>query len=269
MKIKQYHLNVVEYPKNAPKIVFLHGLGGTHRYWSSGLEQLTKDYHVILVDLLGFGDSEKPWINYTKERHVKALHHTLKNYDQFVLVGHSLGAALAIAYKAQYPEQVLAQILLSLPLFQSEDAAYRWMRRAPSGWLLTNTLTAAITCMVTRHIMGIFLPKILKEFPLEIVEDLLKHNIFSSITSLWQVIYHATIAKDFVSQQNNGKTIFIHALNDDTAPYEAIEQLIKDNPNHELISLKHSSHHPWLWDNEICVNTIEQLMDNISANSKF
>ena len=190
---KTYQLYRVEYPKNAPKIVLLHGLGGTQRYWLTGLETLKQHYHVILVDLLGFGDSDKPWINYTKERHLDALSKALQHLDRFMLVGHSLGAALAIAYSAKHPHQVTGQVLISLPYFATKEVAFKWLRRTPSGWLMTNMLTAVITCLVTRRVVGKFLPLLLKDYPREIAEDLLKHTFLSSTTSLWQVLYHSML----------------------------------------------------------------------------
>ena len=154
----EYKLHLKEYPRDAPKVVLLHGLGGTHRYWNSGLDELTGLFHVITVDLLGFGDSDKPWINYTRERHLDALEAYLQRYDQFFVVGHSLGAALALGYSARNPKQVMGQSLISLPYYPTEEQAYRWFRRTPSGWLMTNMFTAIAACLFTRRIMGRFLP---------------------------------------------------------------------------------------------------------------
>lgn len=256
--MKTYKLNLVEFPRAAPKLVLLHGLGGTYRYWLTGLDQLKQNYHVILIDLLGFGDSEKPWINYTKSCHLKALEDRLAEYDQFFLIGHSLGAALSIAYSARNPTKCLGQILISLPYFSNEKHAYSWLRRTPSGWLMTNMLTAIITCIVTRRVVGRFLPKILKEFPKEVAEDLLKHNFLSSTTSLWQILYRSTIPLDMALLANKIPTLCIHAMNDDTAPYLPVEQLVSEQLNWDFKALKNSAHHPWLWDNSACQIAIEQ-----------
>lgn len=258
--LKNYRMNVVEFPKEAPKIVLLHGLGGTHRYWLTGLAQLKANYHVILIDLLGFGDSEKPWINYTKSRHLDALESCLAEYDQFFLIGHSLGAGLSIAYSARNPDKCLGQVLISLPFFPSEQQAFSWLRKTPSGWLMTNMLTVIVTCIITRRVLGPFLPKILKEFPREVAEDLVKHTFLSSTTSLWQILYRSIISKDTALATNKIPTLCIHALNDNTAPIDTVKNLVAQQSNWTLDILKTSSHHPWLWDNAACQKPINRAI---------
>jgi pimeloyl-ACP methyl ester carboxylesterase len=44
-----------------PTVVFLHGLGATTRYWGPRVTPLAARARLVLVDLLGFGRSPKPW----------------------------------------------------------------------------------------------------------------------------------------------------------------------------------------------------------------
>ncbi len=258
-----YKLHRIEYGISTRQtLVILHGLGGTNRYWQTGLNKLIHKYHAVLVDLLGFGDSLKPWINYTKKQHLTALENSLVGLKSFTLMGHSLGAALSLAYAHQHPEQVENLILLSLPYFPSEKLAYRWMRKTPSGWLMTNMFTAVITCMLTRWVVGKFLPKLLPEFPLAVIEDLVKHNVMSSTTSLWQVLYDSTLLTDAKGLDKSIKVLAIHAIDDDTAPYEAVVCLMKENNLlWGLVSLQGCQHHPWLWKNEVCAEVVITFID--------
>ena len=113
----------VETGTSGPQVVFLPGLGGTTRYWQEHLETLPQSRRVLLVDLLGFGESPKPWTRYSVEQHVAALHHLLKERGRFTLVGHSMGSLLALAYAAHYPHQVERLVLFSVPYFGSKDKA--------------------------------------------------------------------------------------------------------------------------------------------------
>jgi len=262
-----FDLNLVQFPRDAPKLVLLHGLGGTHRYWQFGLEKLKSRYHVIIIDLLGFGDSAKPWKIYSKELHLRALHATLSHFGEFLLVGHSLGAALSIAYAAKYPEQVKGLVLMSLPLFKSKPEAYNWMRRTPSGWLMTNMLVAALTCIVTRRVAGKLLPYFLKEFPREIVDDLVKHNFMSSTTSLWQVLYNQSIFDDILRLDKQSAIRCIHAVNDATAPYEPVKELCNKQVEWQLTSLPLSDHHPWLWDHAACEEVILDALQSVFSET--
>ncbi len=253
-------LNVVETGEpSKPTLVLLHGLGGTHRYWNTGLETLIQQYHVVCIDLLGFGDSPQPWQNYTQAKHLAALKSVLENYDSFVLAGHSLGAALALAYAEQHPHQVNSLVLISWPLFMSQTDAYHWMRRTPSGWLMTNMGVAALTCIATRRLAVKILPYFLKNFPTEIINDLVKHNVLSSTTTLWNVLYNQATLKDLSLLNKNLSVHCIHATNDTTAPYEPIHQIVNSLPRWTLTTLDKSNHHPWLWDNDACLKVLANL----------
>ena len=79
MKTKSTSLHYIQTGMDGPTLVFIPGLSGTTRYWQGCLGALEKNFRVLLIDPLGFGDSPKPWSRYTIDRHVDALYQTLKN----------------------------------------------------------------------------------------------------------------------------------------------------------------------------------------------
>ncbi|WP_414157052.1 alpha/beta fold hydrolase [Pseudomonas sp. BNK-15] len=96
-----------------PTLVFLHGSGPG----ASGYSNFCKNYmffaglgyHVLVPDYLGYGLSDKPDnIAYTSSLHVQVLHELLdqKQVRRAVLIGNSLGGAVAFQYALAYPEQV-------------------------------------------------------------------------------------------------------------------------------------------------------------------
>ncbi|UZE94503.1 alpha/beta fold hydrolase [Alkalimarinus alittae] len=249
-------LHVVERPGSGPTIVLLHGLGGTHRYWLSVMDQVNFDSHLIMVDLLGFGDSPKPYCRYTVDLHLEALKEALGDRKNLTLVGHSLGAALALAYSARYPETVNRLILISCPYFGDKHTAYRWLRHKPSGWLLTNMMTTALTCLITRGITRQILLYILKDYPAEVVDDLVKHNVMSSTTSLWEVLYRYDLNDDAKKLPKTLPVICIHAEDDISAPVEGIKRLVRLHSNWRLILLDGTGHQPWLRAPKSCADII-------------
>ncbi len=253
-------LNVVEQVEPGEPTVFLHGLGGTSRYWTCKLKRRPLAGRVLFVDLLGFGDSPQPWCRYTVERHVEALHATLNRLGPVTLVGHSLGAALALLFAARYPDKVKALVLISLPCFGSQKHAFDWLRRAPSGWIYTNMLIAGFACIITRRIAGKILPLFLTDYPREVAEDVVKHNVMSSITSLWNILYRHDLGQEAAAVAADVPVLCIHAKDDDTAPFAAIEALSKALPNWQLLSLEGPRHHPWLWDTVACRIAIEEFL---------
>lgn len=108
----------------APVIVFVHGLARTHKVWSRTIKMLPESSRIIAVDLLGFGESPKPeWRKYNADEQALSLHATLRRRGvsgDVIIVGHSLGALVAIEYAKKYPGHLRSLILCSTPLYKSE-----------------------------------------------------------------------------------------------------------------------------------------------------
>ena len=59
-------------------LVFLHGLGNSGRTWDEVAAKLPDDINLVIVDLLGFGDSPQPnWAVYSAKTQAKSLAKTL------------------------------------------------------------------------------------------------------------------------------------------------------------------------------------------------
>ena len=158
---------------SGPLVAFLPGLGSTTRYWESRVAPLAGSHRVLLVDLLGFGKSPKPWTTYSVDRHVVALHGVMADAGPLTLVGHSVGAILAMAYAARHPGNVTGLALLGLPYFRTPEEARRFLRSRSTldRWVLSNMVFASIACVLTRRFMRRLLPKLLTNMPREIIED--------------------------------------------------------------------------------------------------
>ena len=107
-------LAVREWPGRGPALVLVHGLTANHTCWESLAAVLSPDYRVLAWDLRGRGDSDKPERGYSLARHSDDLVGLLGHYglDQAVLVGHSLGAAIALHFAVHYPDRVTRLVLV-------------------------------------------------------------------------------------------------------------------------------------------------------------
>lgn len=250
-------LNIMELPGTGAPLIFLHGVGGTLRYWMAGPQPpVFAGQKTTLVDLLGFGDSPKPWCRYTVDRHLQALHATIGRDTPATIVGHSLGAALAVAYAARYPEHVRRLILIGLPYFGSQANAYRWFRRKPGGWIYTNMAATALACMFTRRIVGRLMPYFLPDIPRSIAADLVKHTFLSSTTSMWEVLYRYDLAPDANALSSSVQVDVLHGTLDGTAPLDGVQRLAAGRPNWRVVLLEGVDHHPWLRQPQRCRDVI-------------
>ena len=102
-------------------IVLLHGLTGTHEYFAPLVLRLSQTNRVIAPDLLGFGRSPWPDISYTVDEHLASLEPVLPK-EPFVLVGHSMGALLALEFARRHPQRMAGLVLISPPSIQNRVA---------------------------------------------------------------------------------------------------------------------------------------------------
>lgn len=120
VKINGTVLNVFEagvenYNETRPSLVFLHYFGGSSRAWTEVVEQLADDYHCIAPDLRGFGASDSMPENYAVKDYaddVSDLISTLE-IENYVLIGHSMGGKIALAFAARNSRGLRSLILLA------------------------------------------------------------------------------------------------------------------------------------------------------------
>jgi pimeloyl-ACP methyl ester carboxylesterase len=96
-----------------PKIVLLHGLGGQAENWSFVIPALSAKYHVIALDQVGFGKSDKPFIKYRIGTYTDFLDKFLSELkiEKTTLIGNSLGGWIGGFYSIKYPNRVEKLIL--------------------------------------------------------------------------------------------------------------------------------------------------------------
>jgi pimeloyl-ACP methyl ester carboxylesterase len=246
------------YGKGAEIIVFIPGLGGTTRYWESRIGPLADEYRVVLIDLLGFGESAKPWTRYSVERHVGALHSALGALGPISIVGHSLGALLTVAYAARYPDDIKNIITMGMPCFGSQRNAYQYMRHGPvrGGYIYTNMALTMLACIITRRLLGRLLPYLIRNVPREVAEDLVKHTWCASTSSLWEVVYRYDVAEDIGRLPQGIGVVCIHGDQDEMAPLAAVKSVASSHSDWRIFVLPGVDHHPFLRNPEFCLEII-------------
>jgi len=101
--------------------VLIHGLDSSSQTWSRFAEE---DLDAVALDLRGAGQSKMGLLDdFSQEALVKDIHSTLQGMkhectSKFVLVGHSLGGRIAMAYANAYPEQIQALVIEDMDIAQ-------------------------------------------------------------------------------------------------------------------------------------------------------
>ena len=89
-------------------LLLVHGSFGSSRWWEPLLAILPDEIHAVALDLRGCGQSEKPDAGYTIEEQAEDLWAfvTAIGFDDFDLVGHASGAAVAIEFTLNHSSAV-------------------------------------------------------------------------------------------------------------------------------------------------------------------
>lgn len=98
-----------------PAVILIHGLLGSHHNWEPQIASLSSRYRVIVPDLFGHGDSDKPAGDYSISAHaatVRDLLHSL-SVPSATFVGHSLGGGVAMQTLYLFPELVERLVLIA------------------------------------------------------------------------------------------------------------------------------------------------------------
>lgn len=110
-------------------VVFLHGGGvdSATLSWSEIIRRVASRHQVFAPDLPGYGQSERPDIQYTMEFYVQFVEHLLEglNLKKVGLVGLSLGGAIALALTLDAPERVEKLILVDTYGIQDKVESHR------------------------------------------------------------------------------------------------------------------------------------------------
>jgi pimeloyl-ACP methyl ester carboxylesterase len=110
IKIDDHNIVYLEGGKG-PTILLLHGYTGDKDNWTLFADYLTKDYHVVIPDIPGYGESsmiEKA--SYDLSSQMSRLHKFAQalGLKKFHIVGNSMGGLFAGTYAVRYPDEVIS-----------------------------------------------------------------------------------------------------------------------------------------------------------------
>lgn len=114
-----------------PNVILLHGLGGSIANWATNTGALAQNYHVIALDQVGFGKSDKPALKYRVGTYADFLDKFMSELkiERASLVGNSMGgwvaAFMAIKYPSRVEKIVLADAAGIVPASISEAQIYQ------------------------------------------------------------------------------------------------------------------------------------------------
>ena len=234
---------------NERGILLVHGIGEeAARDFRDHIAWLQKSFHVVAVDLPGFGQSDKANVLYSPGNYARVLKHVAGRFlrGPFVLVGHSMGAVVSLRYAASYPEDVRRLVVIDAPgvlhrySVTSQYLAHLGLEfvppaAEPADWL-TNLARKLLAPLEQLHLN----PQIILSSP-QLRETLLGGDP-AKIAGL------ATVSED--TRQDlpkvRAETLIVWGARDTLAPLRTGKVLALKLPRAQLAVIERAGHEPML-----------------------
>jgi pimeloyl-ACP methyl ester carboxylesterase len=107
-------IQVAEWPGKGRSVLCIHGITANCRCWDTIAESMAPSHRVLAMDLRGRGLSDKPDSGYSIAHHCSDILKVLDSLhvEEAVIMGHSLGAYISLAFGAEHPSRVSGVILV-------------------------------------------------------------------------------------------------------------------------------------------------------------
>lgn len=100
-------------PPGAPTLILIPNLGWDSHAWEQNVPELARRYHVVAIDPLGLGRSDKPLVEYKMDTWTDTFDEFMRvrGIARATFVGAVMGGALAVQMALDHPERVEAIVV--------------------------------------------------------------------------------------------------------------------------------------------------------------
>lgn len=220
-------------------IVLLHGFLESKTTWADYVDALSKKFKVVAIDLPGHGNSASYGYVHTMElmaETVKALLDYLR-LKKYVLVGHSMGGYVALAFAENYPDYIKGLVLFHSTAAADtdekkydRDKAIRLVKRTPHKYI-----AEAVKRLFAAHNLEKLADKV--KLAQDIAMQTTQQGIIDALEGM-KIRPNREVVLKFVSYP----ILFINGKYDLVIPYENIQHQLQLAHQIETLLLENSGH---------------------------
>ena len=223
-----------------PAVVLIHGFLENTTMWNVIIPELSKRNRVIAIDLLGHGKSDCIGYTHSMELFAETLEAVLKKVRirKCVLVGHSLGGYVALAFAEKHPKRVKGLCLMNST--SNEDTADRKLIRTRANKMVHKNFSNLVRMSFTN---------LFSEESRIVFKDQMKN----ALSEAMQTPIQGYIAgqegmklrpnRNHVLAENSFKKLIIVGKKDAALDYKtSLEEVEKTNSKHVVLPQGHMSH---------------------------
>jgi proline iminopeptidase len=257
-----------DHDPDRPVMVFIHGWGGSSRYWECTARSLADRFDCLLYDMRGFGRSSlpapdrnvapsfatKPELeqDYALEAYADDLAELLDTLglDRVSLNAHSMGASVATLFLNRHRDRVDRAILTCSGIFDYDPLTFN-LFHAVSRWvvILRPRWMAAIA-----GLEGMFMQRFLhRDIPIQDKRDFLTDFVMADFDAALGTIYtsvskHAATIMPHEFARVNVPTLLIAGEHDIIIPAAMGERAAKLSSAIDYCEIPDTAHFPMLED---------------------
>jgi non-heme chloroperoxidase len=176
-------------------VVLIHGAWAHHRWWQCQIQELSKKYKILALDVRGHGKStqlEKPYSILGFIRDLDSLFQKA-GVDEMILIGWSMGGIISMQYCMDHPDRVKGMVLVATRALRNPMFRWRLRFQLLQTWLnllmdFAGYSALDYTNRLEREVSTMLAPATPKQIVDWAKEDLSKNprkNIVQVAKSLW------------------------------------------------------------------------------------
>jgi len=238
-------------------LVLVHGLGASFERWQYVLPLFATHFHVVAPDLVGFGYSDKPLVDYTTDFFSNFLETFLTSLGikHASIIGSSLGGQIAAEYTSSHSEFVEKLILISPSgiMKQSTPALDAYIMAA----LYPNKKSAKNAFEIMDG-SG-------KQIPMDIINGFvtrmkLPNAKFAFMSTLLGLKNSDLITKKL--EKISSPTLIIWGSDDPVIPITFADDFVSSIDNCELYQMSKCGHTPYVQEPELFASRVLEFLNN-------
>jgi pimeloyl-ACP methyl ester carboxylesterase len=252
-----------------PIMVFIHGWGGSARYWERIATSLSDHFDCFLYDLRGFGRSNlletNQTLTYELEDYARDLAELLDvlGIEKIYLHSHSMGASIAVLFANLYPQKIEKSILACNGIFEYDPKAFAafhqfggYVVKFRYHWFLKIPFAAQ---MFMARFLNQSIDYNLKRL---FLEDFLNANYEAALGTIYTSVSQKAVEimpKQFA--QIKIPTLLISGEKDQIIPAAMGKKAADLSDNLQYIEIPRTGHFPMLEDQETYLASIQKFLE--------
>ena len=238
-------------------VVLLHGFLGSKNIWKSTIDNLSKSYRVIAIDLPRHGETPCFGYAHSIELMAKCVKTVLDKLrlKKYVIIGHSMGGYVGLAFADIFPDN-----LKGLCLFHS-TAYPDSLEKKVDRLRAINLVKQSKTVYTKNTIKNLFATKNLKylkeeiAFAAEIAKGTSKQGIIAALHGM-----RDRKGRDLILGWVQYPIMMVIGELDNVLPYESLLEQSQFIKNKTVLYLEHDGHFGFLESPKLCNKELRRFL---------